>query len=535
MLKNLSIGKKILLLFSLLLLVSVGIFCVTAYHVEKRAIYEGIDGKLVSTALAVDLLLPEDYHDQIQAGKITDEDYYAFLQRLTRYADANGVTWVYTYMERGDEILTTSSNATTKELETGEYTTFLKLYKKPSAGMRRAFSEHTTQFDEYRDEFGDYRSVFIPRKTPGGQEYLVGSDINIDFIDAKLQKTLLRVIGIAVGIFGGVFLLSLILARMLSRPLILLSNYMNEFAKRNFSGAGEHEEEVRKLAHEHADEAGLLAGSFLSMQEKLDQYLENLKETTAAKERVESELKIAHNIQMSMLPRIFPPFPNAPGIDLFAQLDPARDVGGDLYDFFFLDEHRLCFAVGDVSGKGVPASLFMVVAKTLLKRVAMAGHPPDKILFELNNELCRENSMGLFVTMLVAILDMRTGKVEMAYGGHNPAYIVRKNGDVQMLEGPSGVAPGVFEDIKYERFSVDMDKEDLILLYTDGVTEAMSPDRKCMGEDRLEEVLREAGGGASPKTVVAKVVEAVIQHANGADQHDDVTILAMQFKKQLDA
>ena len=223
-------------------------------------------------------------------------------------------------------------------------------------------------------------------------------------------------------------LVAYILVNRISQPLNLLAEHAKTLASNDFAAGVNIPTEVEALSKKSTDEIGNLAGSFVSMERTLQQHLKNLKETTAAKEKIESELKIAHDIQMSMVPKTFPPFPHRCEFDVYAALIPAREVGGDFYDFFLIDEDHLCFAIGDVSGKGVPASLFMAVTKTLLRATTSRIGSPDEILARLDGEICRDNTSCMFVTLFTAILDIRTGRVEYSNGGHNLPYLLSGGG-----------------------------------------------------------------------------------------------------------
>jgi sigma-B regulation protein RsbU (phosphoserine phosphatase) len=252
------------------------------------------------------------------------------------------------------------------------------------------------------------------------------------------------------------------------------------------------------------------------------------KETQRTKELIESELSVAREIQMSIVPKIFPPFPDRPELDIFAALEPAKEVGGDLYDFFLLDADHLCFTVGDVSGKGVPASLFMAVTKTLLKAKADISLRPDEILYQVNNDLCRDNDSGMFVTVFLGILNLASGDVVFSNGGHNIPFIVRRDGAVELLPRIPGLALGVMEEAKFTCSGIRLQAGDSLLVYTDGVTEAMNPAGDLLGEERLQNILRQADGGTA-KGEVQQVLAQTREFAGGAVQSDDITILALKY------
>ncbi len=259
------------------------------------------------------------------------------------------------------------------------------------------------------------------------------------------------------------------------------------------------------------------------------------RETQKTKELIEGELTVAREIQMSIVPKIFPAFPERPEFDLFAILEPAKEVGGDLYDFFLLDDDHLCFTVGDVSGKGVPASLFMAVTKTLLKAKADIKLGPEEILYQVNNDLCEDNDSGMFVTGFLGILTISNGNVVFSNGGHNIPYLLRKNGELEVLPKIPGMALGVVEDYPYVCAGVQLREGDSLVMFTDGITEAMNPAGELFSEERLEDALRSFGGGNAIDEV-NHILQTTRQFVNGAGQSDDITILVIQYlgKKELE-
>lgn len=258
--------------------------------------------------------------------------------------------------------------------------------------------------------------------------------------------------------------------------------------------------------------------------------LENLKAAVAEKERIEADLRIARDIQAGVLPRSFPAFPDREDFDIFALMEPAREVGGDFYDFFLINENKLCFIIGDVSGKGIPAALFMMVTQILLKTLAMSGLPPDEALFKANNMIASENEQGMFVTILCAMLDTETGEVEIANAGHNPPLIHRGNGEgFEFMPLPEGIVLGPIEGARFSSLKVTLEPGDLIFFYTDGVTEAMNPRSEFFSEERLRTTLSSLRG-AETAELVSGVRDAVKGYAGEAPQSDDITMLALQYK-----
>lgn len=262
---------------------------------------------------------------------------------------------------------------------------------------------------------------------------------------------------------------------------------------------------------------------------ELQESLDNLRRTTSAKERMEGELNIGREIQLSMLPLEFPAFPHRKDFDVFATLEPAREVGGDFYDFFLVDEDHLCFCVGDVSGKGVPAALFMAVTKTLIKSRATNDLSSASILTHVNDELAYKNESAMFVTLWLAILDLQTGRFQYCNAGHNPPYLKRAgDGVLVRLDKRHGPVVGAMEGLAYGEDEADMEAGDVIFLYTDGVTEAMDPAGELYEESRLVSLL----GSAEYQTVEEMVkasADDVWRFQAEADQADDVTVLAVHY------
>ncbi|HOV79580.1 MAG TPA: SpoIIE family protein phosphatase [Bacillota bacterium] len=252
------------------------------------------------------------------------------------------------------------------------------------------------------------------------------------------------------------------------------------------------------------------------------------RETEAAKKRIEGELQVAREIQMSIVPKIFPPFPNRTEFDIHAILEPAREVGGDLYDFFLLNDDTLCFLVGDVSGKGVPASLFMAVTKTLLKAGAHEAAAPDQILCDVNNELCADNDSAMFVTVFLGILHIPTGQVNCSNAGHNRPFIIRADGRVEMLPKTRGIALGVMEGFSFASCDFTLQKGDSILLYTDGISEAMNRAGELFGEERMAEIIKK-NSNADAAGMTGALRDAVRDFAGGAEQSDDITVMALKY------
>jgi phosphoserine phosphatase RsbU/P len=382
--------------------------------------------------------------------------------------------------------------------------------------LRKLVSEGRSESDVE----GSFLKVAAPIGEEGGE--LKGGAILVTLPTDHVRAAIRRHTRLAVAVSALVLLLGSVIAifgaRTIARPITELTEMTRRIAAGDFT---------QRIDTRAKNEIGVLAASFNEMTRRLNDSIEHLKETTAAKERIESELKIAHEIQMSMVPKIFPPFPERSEFDIFATLVPAKEVGGDFYDFFFIDDDHLCFAVGDVSGKGVPASLFMAVTKTLFRATAGNGGTPGEILARLNMEICRDNESCMFVTFFCGILNIRTGEVDYSNGGHNLPYFLYRDG-ARLLENFGGRALGLVEEGSYASGGLVLEPGEALLLYTDGVTEAMDPNDTLYSDQRLAQFLG-MNRGSAPRQIIGDLIDDVRHFAGKAPQSDDITALALHF------
>ncbi len=433
----------------------------------------------------------------------------------------------------------------------------------PSPGV--AFNETVfSRAEEYGDAAlrtigkdmvrGGSRFVEVKSHHTGRQGFLVyaplpttGWSLGVFYPRDELLADVNRLALISAGLGGGGFLalaaLIAFIARGITRPLSRLSAAAREVAGGNLDAplpAPAAKDEVRELAE-----------SFGHMQRSLKDYIRDLTQATASRERMESELRIAHDIQMGILPKIFPPFPDRSDIDLYASLTPAREVGGDFYDFFPCGDDQFCFLVGDVSGKGVPAAFYMAVAKTLIKAVAespaYAGHrvsdylpggltrparrcaDPGGILSRASNDLAQDNDSCMFVTIFCAVLDMKTGELRYASAGHNPPLLLRADGRAEYLATRQEPVAGAMEGVAYTTDTLTLAPGDGLVLFTDGVTEAMNAAQELYGEARLMAQARSLYG-LDARARCEHLSAEVRAFAAGAEQSDDITLLALTYQ-----
>ncbi len=274
-----------------------------------------------------------------------------------------------------------------------------------------------------------------------------------------------------------------------------------------------------------------LAESFSSIVTEVDRYVNEIKKVTAEKERIGAELSIATRIQADMLPRVFPPFPDRKEIDIYASMKPAKEVGGDFYDFFFTDDDHLALVIADVSGKGVPAALFMVISKTLLKNSATRGENLPSVAFgDVNRLLLEGNDDDLFVTVWMGILTVSTGKMMCSNAGHEYPAIRRKNGNFELLMDNHSMPLATIPDVEYKDYEMEFHPGDTLFVYTDGVTEAMNRNEQLFGTERMLDALNRCENGDDPYEPERIVKKAVSEFEEGTPQFDDMTMMTMIYR-----
>lgn len=316
------------------------------------------------------------------------------------------------------------------------------------------------------------------------------------------------------------------LATQFVKPIKELSDVVRDVAMSNFN----HRIEVIKTG----DEIESLSTTFNEMTDELQNYIKNLQAVTAEKERIAAELDVAKSIQQSMLPREFPPFPDKTEFDIYATMEAAKEVGGDFYDFYMIDENHLVITIADVSGKGIPAALFMMSSKTILKNFVMVAKTADDLAAAMilaNAQLNQNNEELMFVTVFLAMLNLKTGKLIYVNAAHNPPLILHDGKYEYLPKNEKRVPPlGVRPKTHYEQKELQMSKGDVLFMYTDGVTEAENNEGELYSNERLEEFLNSTKKDLQLEEILAEVRQSIKVHADGAKQSDDITMLALRYK-----
>ena len=313
-----------------------------------------------------------------------------------------------------------------------------------------------------------------------------------------------------------------VLGKQIVKPLNTITRRIAELSETNL-------EFKMEDAYRTGDEVEELAQSFANVSHKTVEYLDTVKRVTAEKERIGAELSLATQIQAAMLPHIVPAFPDRKDFDIIGSMDPAKEVGGDFYDYFLIDDDHLGMVIADVSGKGVPAALFMMASKIILQSVAMLGGSPAQILTKTNEAICSNNEAGMFVTVWIGILELSTGKLTCANAGHEYPVFKRPDGNFELFKDRHGFVIGGMEGAKYKEYEIRLEPGSKLFVYTDGVPEATNASQELFGTDRMVEALNRVKD-ASPMDVLKNVRKAVDSFVLDAEQFDDLTMLCLEYK-----
>ena len=375
-------------------------------------------------------------------------------------------------------------------------------------------------------EYGYLASAYVAILDSAGVPVALASvDISMEIINQQL----LTFVGGAVLVSRLILIISAVayyyyVRHIVIRPAVILHDAAGKLVKDEMDDLGNFTIDIHS-----GDEFEDLAQAFQYMTVELSEYIKNLTEVTAEKERIGAELDLAAQIQSSMLPCIFPAFPGKKEIDIYATMNPAKEVGGDFYDFFMVDDRHLAVVMADVSGKGVPAALFMVIGKTLIKDHTQPGKPLGEVFSDVNNLLCDSNSEGLFITAFEGVLDLETGEFFYVNAGHEVPYINRAGEGYQPYKVRPGFVLAGMEDMRYKEGSLILQPGDRIFLYTDGVPEATNRENELYGNERLYRILNQ-NKDRTPKELLPEIKADVDLFVGEAPQFDDITMLCLEYK-----
>ena len=394
--------------------------------------------------------------------------------------------------------------------------------------MHRAFAVDAEQtiLITNNEEYGYLASAYVAILNRAGTPVALASvDISMDMIDQQIRQFLgLTLCVVLVVLLLSIFAYYYYVRRILIRPLGTLHHAAIGLVESRMENLSDFKVDLHT-----GDELEDLSDSFRYMVSELNEYIRDLSRVTAEKERIGAELDVARHIQASMLPCIFPAFPERHEFDIYASMTPAKEVGGDFYDFFLVDDDHLAIVMADVSGKGVPAALFMMISKTLLKSAAQSGLSPKAVLEKVNNQLCENNDAEMFVTVWLGILEISTGKMKCANAGHEYPAIMRRGGGFQLFKDKHGLVLAGMEGARYREYELELNEGDRLFVYTDGVPEATNADTVLYGTDRMLHALNEAKDRSCCE-LLASLHRDVDAFVGAADQFDDITMLCIELR-----
>ena len=370
--------------------------------------------------------------------------------------------------------------------------------------------------------------VPIGDESSGARGYIL-ADFTLDEMTHDMLAFLIRYViaTIAVTAYMG-FIITRLMERTTVRPINAIAKAAQSYVEDRRSG-NTRMEHFSSLSIRTRDEVEHLNLVMAQMEKDLSVYLEDLTRATKKEERVRTELDMASQIQKGALPDSFPAFPDRQEFELYASMEPAKEIGGDFYDFFFIDDDHLCFLIADVSGKGVPAALFMMASKIILADNAMMRKSPSEILYDSNNAICANNKLEMFVTVWVGILEISTGKLSAANAGHEYPAIKKGDGGFEIFKDRHSFVLGGEENMKYREYEIILSPGDKLFVYTDGVPEANDPDGNMFKVKRMIDALNE-DPDASPERILGAVREKISNFVREAEQFDDLTMLCLEYK-----
>lgn len=520
--KGWGIAKKtffIIIIFTLL----INIFmCVGGSLIFDRAIERLYNERGYVVA---NIILNEIDHEKIAKYAATWEmdDYYDEMSAyLTSIQNSSGAAYIYIGIPYEDRTIRYI-------YDSGSEMGFVDPISAPFDEIWRCYKEgvRPNGYLVRKSQYGYLTSSCLPVKDSSGKvAALLFVDTNMEVIISTIRSYAINMSLIAIVILIIFCVLNWYsLNQNLINPLMAIRKNVLHFAR---NGA----ENDRTLEGIHTgDELEELAHSILSMEDDIARYISDIKEITAEKERIGAELGVARRIQADMLPGIFPPFPNRKEFDIFASMSPAKEVGGDFYDFFFVDPDHIALVIADVSGKGVPAALFMVIAKTLIKYRALTTDgvfSPADILTDVNNRLCEGNEAGFFVTVWLGIIELSTGRGIAANAGHEHPALRRKGGRYELSIYKHSPAVAAMEGIDFMEHEFVLRPGDSFFVYTDGVAEATNSENELFGTDRMLSALNEIPG-AGADSLVNNVKKRIDEFVGSAPQFDDITMLEFKY------
>lgn len=518
--KKRSLGTKvvqIVLLFSLLIIIAASTVVSVMYRSNIMEKYSQLGRNYVMAAAAY--INGDTVKGYLETGE-TDDYYEEVETYLEITSDHSELKYLYVYIPTEEDLIYVWDSG---ECELGDHEGYMEGGKDISYEVFR--KDPTDRVLISRDKtYGYIASVFYPVFDSAGEPVaIVGTDISMPGINAAIMD-FARAIAITIVILMAV--LGFAIYKLIQKKLVIPVQTLDH-ASREMVHNLESDAEIT-IPIKTGDELENLGKSFEQMHREIREYIQKLSAITAEKERIGAELNVATGIQAHMLPSIFPAYPDRTDIDIYAFMKPAKEVGGDFYDFFFVDDTHLAVVMADVSGKGVPAALFMVIAKTLIKTKALTGASPSEVLSVVNNQLCENNEAEMFVTVWLGVLDLTTGRMVASNAGHEYPVFRKAGGRFEMIRDKHGFVLAGMENLKYTDYEIQFEPGDTLCVYTDGAPEATNAAEELFGMERLLEVMS-AESDASCEQTLTLALDGIQSFVGEAPQFDDVTMLCLTY------
>lgn len=507
---------------------------VIGYNSFTNAILNQYADSAFRTARIAASVVDADRMEEYAASGGATEEYTRVYDMLDRICNRSGATFVYVIQpDISDYGHITFLFSTMKAGQGYQHYEFGYLRETTNDDYRRKYQKLYEGESErelvVRDrgyiETDPHITAMVPLKGEDGKtkailcvQYQMASII--EERNSFVRKVLITMILVAAAVsLGQVFYLG----RRLLHPLQIITKEASRFASEN-----EMRDEKLSSVIKNRDEIGQLARAIDQMEEQIQSYVEKITSITAEEEKMRTELSLAARIQLEALPGTFPAFPDRNEFDIYASMKPAKDVGGDFYDFFLVDDDHLCLVIADVSGKGIPAALFMMVSRTILANIAMMGMSPKEVLEKANEAICANNKEEMFVTVWLGILEISTGKVTAANAGHEYPVLKKPDQDFEILIDKHGFVLGGMEEVKYREYDFDMEPGSKLFLYTDGLPEAADNEQNMFGVELMMDALNESLN-LSTKEILDHMKGRVDGFVGSAPQFDDLTMLCIEY------
>ena len=529
-----SITFKSLTSVILLFVVFFAILSVIGYHGVTDALLTQYSRGAFFTARTAENLIDPDRMDEYANSGGTTEEYLELYQELEDVCNSTSATFIYVirpdlpdYKHITFIFSTINSKYNYTHYDFGYYreTTNTEYEEKYRALYEGKSEQELVIRDQGYIETDPHITAMIPLVGSDGQTKAIlcvqrQMETMTNARNAFVKKVALAALYLALVM---IVVQAFFMKRMLLKPVEEITEEASRFARENVTP----EIKLAQKIH-NKDEIGTLAGSIDQMEEQIQSYVEDLTRITAESERIRTELNLAHRIQTDMLPCTFPAFPDRKEFDIYASMDPAREVGGDFYDFYLIDDDHLCITIADVSGKGVPAALFMMASQIILANNTMKGESPAQVLANANASICSHNHEEMFVTVWTGILEISTGKLTAANGGHEYPVLKRREGGFELYKDKHSFVIGGMENQKFKEYELILEPGDMLLLYTDGVPEAMNAEGAMFTDEQMLAVLNEKPD-ASPEEAVRNIECAVLDFMKDSEQFDDMTLVCLRY------